>query len=404
MVLSALAGGLAAAPAALAAPNDRLEPPEPRWEGAPAFVRTPPGVKPGRLYPLVVALHGNSGRAEKYVNTVAPLSTPKLPCFILAPEYQTRPEFGAPLYEDWEKLAVHYLEQVLEKYPIDRSRIVVEGFSMGGGSSGRLTYKVWGATPEDCPWAAVCMHGGMAAPWRRGDRGQGSPKIPYLLILGEQETNVLGKFNIVKEARAVHRVLLGLGHDVRYHELPDLGHTVKPPLLEFIREILADLPDYGAAMVRLRSAREWAGPALAHCDRGRFAEALQALDALEPTEKRAAKVRKVLRGFLARHAKTEPVRIGQRFSTVAYDRYLVLAGSLKDDEKLGPLFAGGVKAMGRMRGVKPELMARERYEAACTAADPKAALAELAASPLKVTRFGRRAAGHALALEPAPGP
>jgi hypothetical protein len=61
--------------------------------------------------------------------------------------------------------------------------------------------------------------------------------------------------------------------------------------------------------------------------------------------------------------------------------------------------------MQKMRSVKGELLGREKYleAVAIENVDERiAALEAFAAGPFKITRYGRRAGGHATSLKPPP--
>lgn len=105
-----------------------------------------PRTEPGRSYPLAVWLHGgkkSSGRGSPEIPGNAFLSPDQqrcVPCFVLRPVAPRGTNWMSPR-EPGEKTDgvstpmtrfLDLLENLLETRPIDRSRLVVSGASMGG--------------------------------------------------------------------------------------------------------------------------------------------------------------------------------------------------------------------------------------------------------------------------------
>lgn len=115
-----------------------------------------PRIEPGRLYPLVLFLHGSSGsgtdnqkqldRANWFGGLVwaLPENQMRHPCFVVAPQSN----------ENWppvrfvkgqrpiiltgpgrDRLAIEIVEQLASELPVDRTRIYVTGHSMGGAGT-----------------------------------------------------------------------------------------------------------------------------------------------------------------------------------------------------------------------------------------------------------------------------
>lgn len=92
----------------------------------PYSLRVPEGLEPGKRYPLLVFLHG-SGQDDRGI-----LARPRTPAgwFELAPKGRgTSNCFSA---ENAQVDLREVLEVVLAEHPVDRDRIVLAGFSMGG--------------------------------------------------------------------------------------------------------------------------------------------------------------------------------------------------------------------------------------------------------------------------------
>lgn len=118
-----------------------------------------PDLSQGKLYPLVLILHGGGNRGidnKKHIKSslatswIRPKFQKKYPCFVLAPqcpygvEWITIRPKSVPYghYEqnkypegDEMKLTVSLIRKFIKEKPIDPSRIYVAGFSMGGTGS-----------------------------------------------------------------------------------------------------------------------------------------------------------------------------------------------------------------------------------------------------------------------------
>jgi predicted esterase len=381
------------------------------WEGAYYSVFIPKGVVPGRTYPLIMSLHGNGGSAEKFAKNLAQVSTKELPCFVVSPEYQAERKFNGKMYPRCGEIFKTALDAVLAKYPIDESRLVLQGFYMGGNYLASWTYAWMAKDPATYPFDMVWCSSTAIPPRDKGKYGarQEAPKIPWLLFTGSKETAVKGVVNVVKGTRHAYRVFHARGIDARYIEIAGMGHSVNHRCKEIMRASLLELTSFAGAVKKTKKLPEAAEPALALASNGKFAEALAALEALRATESaltstEKGKVASQVKGiekFLKSHASSQPKQIAAGFTPSNYDAFLALAEALKDHKTLGKSYAKAVEKMQKNKIVKAQLKARDEFTAAGKIADAAASLSameKLANGKLKMTLFGARAAAHILAM------
>jgi len=118
-----------------------------------------------------------------------------------------------------------FLDEALERYPVDRSRLVIAGFSQGGF----LAYQIALRAPQR-------FAGLMAlSSWLPAEVAQAIPpqpahrELPTLVIHGSEDTMIP-----VARAYASRDALLGLGVPTVFREYP-MGHEIRP---EALREIV----------------------------------------------------------------------------------------------------------------------------------------------------------------------
>jgi predicted peptidase len=111
----------------------------------------PEKVKPGKMYPLVLFLHGMGERgtdnAKQLVHGAGQFAKPenrrKYPCFVVAPQCPLKNgwvdvDWKAPAHTMKEKpsvpfrLALELVDKLAAERPVDKGRIYVTGLSMGG--------------------------------------------------------------------------------------------------------------------------------------------------------------------------------------------------------------------------------------------------------------------------------
>jgi predicted peptidase len=175
----------------------------------------PQKVEAGQKYPLVVCLHGRGG------GTVAPAVLAgkelrdKHPCFIMEPRvgaegcWAETDVLGRKLGVEALPKVVAAVRLLLEKEPIDPSRVYVTGQSMGGIGS----------------WAAAARHPDLFAAavpvcgaW---DVSQASKMTPVAIwaFHGEKDARVPVKFS-----RELTAAVVKAGGTAKYTEFPGVGH------------------------------------------------------------------------------------------------------------------------------------------------------------------------------------
>lgn len=112
----------------------------------------PKGYKPGVKYPLVVVFHGSGGIGNDNVQQLGvfakswaqPEYREEYPCFVLAPQFPARSvEYVLPAGESIPiskplpplHAALELISTISKEFDVDKRRIYVMGFSMGGSSA-----------------------------------------------------------------------------------------------------------------------------------------------------------------------------------------------------------------------------------------------------------------------------
>jgi predicted esterase len=382
---------------------------DPGYEGMYWTLFVPKGVQKNARYPLVFALHGNGAASDGHARSIAQVSTDELPVFVIAPQYQKGQKFNNPTYDNPEVEFLKILHTVQEKHPIDPARLVLEGFSMGGNFTCGWAFSAQSSDPEFFPFRAAMLNSTATPP-----SGE-APKIPYLLTLGDKETNVMGLVNIVAQVRGTFQAMSKGKCDVRYFEVPGMGHAVDANCIGAMRELLATLPG--------GDDTPWADPKLPAsfapvkkaCDASRFAEGLKELDEIRKPESAAAAPEKTkateLRAAIEARLKKTAAAWTKQAETVddvlPYDALVAQAEALKDEPALADAFKAGVAKLEKSKSIRAELDARKAYEAARDKwiedeVAGKKLLEAVGSGPFGKTTFGLRARQHLQALPDAP--
>ena len=382
---------------------------DPGYEGMYWTLFVPKGVQKNARYPLVFALHGNGAASDGHARSIAQVSTDELPVFVIAPQYQKGQKFNNPTYDNPEVEFLKILHTVQEKHPIDPARLVLEGFSMGGNFTCGWAFSAQSSDPEFFPFRAAMLNSTATPP-----SGE-APKIPYLLTLGDKETNVMGLVNIVAQVRGTFQAMSKAKCDVRYFEVPAMGHAVDVNCIGAMRELLATLPG--------GDDTPWADPKLPAsfapvkkaCDASRFAEGLKALDeirkpdstAAAPEKAKATELRAAIEARLKKTAAAWTKQAETVDDVLPYDALVAQAEALKDEPALADAFKAGIAKLEKSKSIRAELDARKAYEAARDKwiedeAAGKKLLEAAGSGPLGKTSFGLRARQHLQALPDAP--
>ena len=201
-------------------------------------VYVPPGYTPRRRWPVILFLHGSGERgADGLVQTQVGLGAAirrgveRWPAIVVMP--QARPEQSWT--REMERVALAALARTERELRTDPARIYLTGLSMGG-------YGTWSiAARHPGRFAAllvVCggIHPPARVPFPRDETGFWELPDPYAAY-----ARALGRTPVwifhgdtdpvvpVDESRRMHAALQAAGADVRYTELPGLGHNAWDP-------------------------------------------------------------------------------------------------------------------------------------------------------------------------------
>jgi phospholipase/carboxylesterase len=183
---------------------------EPGSRGA-SSLYVPEYWRPGCSWPLIVALHGGSGRGSDFLWSwvrearsrglvvLAPTSRGDT-WSLLAPEHDAEP-------------LAQRVEQVITTYGIDRSRVLLTGMSDGG------TFTPLAGLAESAPYTHLAPVSGVLAPLDEGQR-QRLRGRPVYLVHG-----ALDWMFSIQIARLARDELERMGADLVWREIEDLSHT-----------------------------------------------------------------------------------------------------------------------------------------------------------------------------------
>ena len=181
-------------------------------------IAVPRDAGPGEARPLILALHPGGGmRGGQFLLQIVEPALRAWNAVMVAPDSPTR-AWSSDLAERGVLLL---LDDVLEHHDIDRARILVTGFSMGG-------FGTWFfATHHPDRFAgAIPM---AASP--RGDPLDGLGSMPIHLIHSQDDTVVP-----IGPARAAAEALIERNHPVRFTELSGVGHFQMSGYIQALRD------------------------------------------------------------------------------------------------------------------------------------------------------------------------
>jgi predicted esterase len=366
-----------------------------------------PKVEPGRTYPLIFALHGNSQAATTMLSLMEECSTRELPVFIVAPQYQKGSKFNDPcwdMYMLFRDVFPVILQEVRERYPIDPSRLYLAGYSMGGMCACQWAYSAPSTGKDAFPYRALFLYSSAVAP----HTADVAPDLPYLLFVGEKETAVMGVVDMVALVRKAFNTLFAMRKDARYLEIPGAEHGVSHLAREKTREFIALQIPYpclkgkgkSPALAALRGD-------LAECRWGPAREKASALEAEPSLEEEGQAELKTLQRAWSDLARQEVNRLEKQTPGLQpYDRLKEIAALFSDGEA-GQKAASVLKKRGKDRLLAPELEARRCFHEAWEReiqepAAGRAAFETLVAAHPQ-TDCGKRARGRLQALKATAG-
>jgi len=168
---------------------------------------------PRKRWPAVLFLHGRGecGKDGQIHTTVglgkAVRKTPaRFPAIIVMPHMPIGMRWEGPMRE----LALATLEAACEEYSVDRRRIALTGLSLGGFGTWTL-----GAARAElfCALAPICGGGDPAD-------AELLARTPIWCWHGDADSTI-----DVEKSREMVNAVRAAGGDVRYTELPDVGHV-----------------------------------------------------------------------------------------------------------------------------------------------------------------------------------
>jgi predicted peptidase len=169
-----------------------------------------------KSYPLVMFLHGWSANQTVYLEWYNSDMQAQHPCFVFTPKTPTD-------WADWSgwndtslsesmQAAMHILDSLSCKYPVDTTRLYVYGISMGGEGVFDLLHKL-----PDKFAAAISICGGGQAWW-----AENIAKTPLWTFHGSDD-----KINTPDMTERVYNRLVGIGaKQMRYTNYPGYGHEI----------------------------------------------------------------------------------------------------------------------------------------------------------------------------------
>ena len=169
-----------------------------------------------KSYPLVMFLHGWSANQTVYLEWYKSDMQAKHPCFVFTPKTPTT-------WADWSgwndtslsesmRAAMHVLDSLIRKYPVDTTRLYVYGISMGGEGVFDLLHKL----PNKFA-AAISICGGGQAGW-----AENIAKTPFWMFHGSDD-----KINTPDMTERVYNRLVEIGaKQMRYTNYPGYGHEI----------------------------------------------------------------------------------------------------------------------------------------------------------------------------------
>lgn len=175
-----------------------------------------------KKYPLVVCLHGSSGRGVGNVKQVSRslmatiLSTQenrkKYPAFLFVPQCPPNAEWGGLGHlPEYNPLIIQAIDSLEKEYSIDTTRRYLTGYSMGGYG----TWHLIGTRPA--MFAAAVPMCGAGDP----NLAKHMVEVPIWAFHGAKDRNVL-----VRGSRDVVKAIKDAGGDPLYTEYKDKAHNI----------------------------------------------------------------------------------------------------------------------------------------------------------------------------------
>ncbi len=195
----------------------------------PLRVRLPPDHRADQPAPLIVALHGWGADGDDLLGLWTEAAG-DFGAILVTPQAVEPVEAGGYSWVDEEQadiLVRHTLDQVRKKHRIDDKRIILTGFSQGGGMAHVLGLRY----PET--FAGVIEIGAAYPPLEWPFRKAAGERPPrFYIMVGERD-------DLLRRNRAAAEGLSESGYAVKLVTFPDVGHDVPQPYREHLGKALA---------------------------------------------------------------------------------------------------------------------------------------------------------------------
>ncbi|PZP54835.1 MAG: hypothetical protein DI586_08680 [Micavibrio aeruginosavorus] len=179
------------------------------------YVLKPLNYDPQKFYPLVVNLHGGTGRALGAYALSAPQLRENFPAFILVPHVTGVSSWEVEAYEDFWPIpnthVMRIIKTLMKEYSIDENRIYLTGHSMGG-------FGTFGMVAQYPDFFAV------AAPLCGGGDISDAPKMvdtQMWIFHGNKDRNIS-----VEKSRNISKAIAKAGGTKVYYTEYPIGHDV----------------------------------------------------------------------------------------------------------------------------------------------------------------------------------
>jgi phospholipase/carboxylesterase len=185
--------------------------------GTPILIVTPDGHDPDRPAPLIIALHGYGDRPENHPRVWGPAAN-DFGAILAVPQggRQVGGGFGWTGVEEAEAVLERVLSEVSDRFAVDRSRIVLAGFSQGAFLAMALGVRHPELLTGVIPMAGAYVPEIDAPPPAEGHEPR------YYFMAGSQDRAVTDMRRAAKDFRAA-------GYTATLRILPGIGHASPSP-------------------------------------------------------------------------------------------------------------------------------------------------------------------------------
>ena len=208
------------------------------------YMALPQGLEKGRKYALMFVFHGNGDVGRNRVRNVARITTARDPIITIGVQYQElekngKGKMGNRTLTGSDKIiegSRWLLDKIMREQPVDPDRVFVGGFSWGTSWASGWCNREWKADAAKFPFRACFLYSSSG-----GGRKGTVPPIPVIATVGEKETAVLGRINVVRSVSRYCNVLASWGVPCQFHEIPKMGHSVNGRCHQITRDTINDL-------------------------------------------------------------------------------------------------------------------------------------------------------------------